>query len=41
MFWSTNKAGYHTNPVKDVIGSLVATDWKDPPTVTACNGGGS
>ena len=32
---TTGKAGYHTNPNESgVVDALVATDYKDPPTVT-------
>ena len=32
--YTTSKASYHTEAAKDVANTLVASDWKDPPTVT-------
>lgn len=32
--YSTSKASYHTEPVEDLANTLVASDYKDPPTVT-------
>ena len=31
--WTTSKASYHTHAVEDLVSSLVATDYKDPPVV--------
>ena len=36
---STSKAGYHTVVNIDKVGALVATDYKDPPTVLRIGGG--
>ena len=35
--WTTSKASYMTNFVKDKAQTLVATDWKDPPVLVAGN----
>ena len=35
---STSKAGYHTKTNIDQVGALVATDYKDPPTVLKIGG---
>ena len=32
--YTTSKASYHTEAAKDVANTLVASDWKDPPTLT-------
>lgn len=32
--YSTSKNSYHTTAEKDIVNTLVATDYKDPPTVT-------
>ena len=32
--YTTSKASYHTDAEEDVAPTLVATDYKDPPTVT-------
>ena len=32
--YTTSKASYHTEAAKDVANTLVASDWKDPPTIT-------
>lgn len=32
--YTTSKASYHTEAEKDIANTLVATDYKDPPTVT-------
>ena len=33
MILSTSKASYHTHTYRNMVGSLVATDYKDPPTI--------
>jgi len=32
--YSTSKSSYHTLAEEDIVNTLVATDYKDPPTVT-------
>ena len=32
--YSTSKNSYHTNAVREQANTLVASDWKDPPTVS-------
>lgn len=32
--YSTSKSSYHTSAEEDIVNTLVATDYKDPPTVT-------
>jgi len=34
-YYTTSKASYHTKAEENIVGSLVATDYKDPPIVTA------
>ena len=33
MVYSTSKASYHTMATPEQAGTLVATDYKDPPTL--------
>lgn len=40
MIWTTHKQYFHIVAQKDFVASLTASDYKDPPTVTVCNGGG-
>lgn len=34
MIISTSKASYHTVANINTVGTLVSTDYKDPPTIT-------
>lgn len=36
LVYSTSKNSYHTQPDENIASTLVATDYKDPPTVTEC-----
>lgn len=33
VFWSTSKSNHHTAADMNIAGTLVASDWKDPPTI--------
>ena len=35
--YSANKASFFTHAESDIAGSLVATDYKDPPLITVCD----